>query len=100
MKPPRFDYAAPATVEEALALLNGGAEEARPLAGGQSLVPLLNMRFARPTLLVDLGRVAELDGIAHVERPRPHRRDDAPAGPRDRRRHPERLPAPRRRRPS
>ena len=67
MKPPRFDYAVPATVEEALALLNGGAEEARPLAGGQSLVPLLNMRFARPTLLVDLGRVAELDGIAHVD---------------------------------
>lgn len=67
MKPPRFDYAVPTTVEEALALLNGSAEEARPLAGGQSLVPLLNMRFARPTLLVDLGRVAELDGIAHVD---------------------------------
>ena len=65
MKPPPFEYAAPTSVEEALALLNGGAEEARPLAGGQSLVPLLNMRFARPTLLVDLGRVAGLDGVEH-----------------------------------
>ena len=81
MKPPRFDYAVPTTVEEALALLNGSAEEARPLAGGQSLVPLLNMRFARPTLLVDLGRVAGLDGIGARRRPRSHRRDDAPAGP-------------------
>jgi carbon-monoxide dehydrogenase medium subunit len=66
MKPPPFDYAAPGTVDEALALLNGGAGEARALAGGQSLVPLLNMRFARPTLLVDLGRIAGLDGIEHV----------------------------------
>jgi aerobic carbon-monoxide dehydrogenase medium subunit len=65
MKPPPFDYAAPETIEEALALLNGGAEEARSLAGGQSLVPLLNIRFARPALLVDLGRVAGLDGIEH-----------------------------------
>ncbi len=64
MKPPPFEYAAPATVEEALALLGGDAE-ARPLAGGQSLVPLLNMRFARPTLLVDLARVEGLDGIEH-----------------------------------
>ena len=65
MKPPPFDYAAPTTVEEALALLSADGE-ARPLAGGQSLVPLLNMRFARPTLLVDLGRVAALDGIEYV----------------------------------
>jgi carbon-monoxide dehydrogenase medium subunit len=65
MKPPPFEYAAPATVDEALGLLNGGAEEPRLLAGGQSLVPLLNMRFARPTLLVDLGRVAGLAGIEH-----------------------------------
>jgi carbon-monoxide dehydrogenase medium subunit len=63
MKPPPFEYAAPSTVEEALSLLNGSSEEARALAGGQSLVPLLNMRFARPTLLVDLGHIASLDGI-------------------------------------
>ncbi|HZO97223.1 MAG TPA: FAD binding domain-containing protein [Gaiellaceae bacterium] len=55
MKPPPFAYAAPASVEEALELLADPAhEDARPLAGGQSLVPLLNMRLARPSLLVDL----------------------------------------------
>jgi len=64
MKPAPFEYAAPASVDEALALL--AEEEARPLAGGQSLVPLLNMRFARPTLLVDLDRVAGLDTVEHV----------------------------------
>jgi CO/xanthine dehydrogenase FAD-binding subunit len=58
MKPARFDYAAPSSVSEALALLD---EESRPLAGGQSLVPMLNFRLARPTRLIDLERVAGLD---------------------------------------
>ncbi|MGZ4246298.1 MAG: FAD binding domain-containing protein [Solirubrobacteraceae bacterium] len=58
MKPAPFRYAAAASVDEALDLLAG--EEARPLAGGQSLVPLLNFRLARPDLLVDLNSVEEL----------------------------------------
>ena len=49
------------TVEEALSALGDG--EAKVLAGGQSLVPLLNMRLARPSLLVDVNRVPGLDGI-------------------------------------
>ncbi len=60
MKPARFEYAAPSSISEALALLD---EESRPLAGGQSLVPMLNFRLARPARLVDLERVAGLDHI-------------------------------------
>ena len=63
MKPPAFDYVRPDSVEEALAELARGGEDAKPLAGGQSLVPLLNMRLARPSLLVDLNRVAGLDSV-------------------------------------
>jgi CO/xanthine dehydrogenase FAD-binding subunit len=63
MKPPSFEYAAPSTVAEAVSLLQQYGGEAKILAGGQSLMPLLNMRFARPTALVDLRRVANLDGI-------------------------------------
>jgi CO/xanthine dehydrogenase FAD-binding subunit len=60
VKPGTFDYAAPATVEDALALLD---DESRPLAGGQSLVPLLNFRLARPARLVDLNAVAGHDHV-------------------------------------
>jgi CO/xanthine dehydrogenase FAD-binding subunit len=60
MKPAAFEYAAPSTVSEALALLD---EDSRPLAGGQSLVPMLNFRLARPARLVDLERVAGLDRL-------------------------------------
>jgi carbon-monoxide dehydrogenase medium subunit len=63
MKPPSFEYAAPSTVAEAVSLLQQHGGEAKILAGGQSLMPLLNMRFARPTALIDLRRVADLDGI-------------------------------------
>jgi CO/xanthine dehydrogenase FAD-binding subunit len=63
MKPPSFEYAAPSTVAEAVSLLQQYGGEAKILAGGQSLMPLLNMRFARPSALVDLRRVANLDGI-------------------------------------
>ena len=62
MKPPRFEYHAPATVEEAVAAL-AGLEDAKVLAGGQSLVPLLNFRLAMPAHLVDINRVGGLDGI-------------------------------------
>jgi CO/xanthine dehydrogenase FAD-binding subunit len=59
MKPAPFEYAAPASLDEALALIG---DDARPLAGGQSLVPMLNFRLARPARLVDLERV----GLDHV----------------------------------
>jgi len=60
MKPPKFDYHAPATVDEALGLLGRYAGEAKILAGGQSLVPLLNFRLSRPAALVDLNRIPSL----------------------------------------
>ena len=62
MKPAPFEYVAPRSLEEALDALTEGGEDAKPIAGGQSLVPALNMRLVRPTLLVDLNR-AGLDGI-------------------------------------
>ena len=64
MKPPPFAYAAPDTVEEAVGLLTEHAEaEPRVLAGGQSLIPLMNFRLAKPGYLVDLRNVADLIGI-------------------------------------
>lgn len=61
MKAAPFDYVRPASVAEALAEL--GAEDAKVLAGGQSLVPILAMRLARPTVLVDINAIPELDRI-------------------------------------
>lgn len=63
MKPAPFEYVAPRSLDEALAELARGGGDAKPLAGGQSLVPLLNMRLLRPSLLVDLNRVAGLDEV-------------------------------------
>lgn len=63
MKPPRFDYLAPRTLDEALGILATHGEHAKVLAGGQSLVPLLNFRLVRPGYLVDLNEIAGLDGI-------------------------------------
>ncbi len=60
MKPAPFRYAAPRSVGEALALLQEYGPEAKVLAGGQSLVPLLNMRLARPEVLVDINRIGAL----------------------------------------
>ncbi len=60
MKPPRFSYADPATIEEALGLLAQHGAEAKVLAGGQSLMPLLNFRLARPAHVVDVNRLAAL----------------------------------------
>jgi CO/xanthine dehydrogenase FAD-binding subunit len=61
MKPPPFEYDDPATLDEALALLAQHGDEAKLLAGGQSLVPLLNFRLARPERLIDLNGLPELD---------------------------------------
>lgn len=60
MKPAAFDYHAPRTLEEALALLAAHGEDAKPLAGGQSLVPTMNFRLAQPEVLVDLNNIEEL----------------------------------------
>jgi carbon-monoxide dehydrogenase medium subunit len=60
MKPPKFRYFAPQSVGEALALLAEHADEARVLAGGQSLVPLMNMRLVHPGVLVDINGIDEL----------------------------------------
>src|SRR3989442_4862040 len=60
MKPPKFRYFAPQSIEEALALLVEHTDEARVLAGGQSLVPLMNMRLAHPGVLVDINGISEL----------------------------------------
>jgi carbon-monoxide dehydrogenase medium subunit len=61
--PAEFDYVAPATLDEALSALAGGGEDAKLIAGGHSLLPLMKLRLAAPTLLVDLRRVPGLDGI-------------------------------------
>ena len=66
MKPVAFQYERPQTVEEAVALLAQHGDEAKVLAGGQSLVPAMNMRLLRPTALVDINRVLDLDN-ARVE---------------------------------
>jgi len=60
VKPPVFDYHAPATLEEAVALLARYGGDAKVLAGGQSLMPLLNFRLTRPAALVDLNRISAL----------------------------------------
>jgi aerobic carbon-monoxide dehydrogenase medium subunit len=60
VKPPKFDYHAPASVDEAVALLQRYGGDAKVLAGGQSLVPLLNFRLSRPAALVDLNRIPAL----------------------------------------
>lgn len=63
MKPARFDYARPDTLEGALATLAEHGAEAAILAGGQSLMPMLNLRMARPGMLVDINRIPGLDAI-------------------------------------
>lgn len=63
MKPPPFDYVAAASLDEALAALAEGGEDAKLLAGGQSLIPLMSLRLAYPSLLIDLNRVPELAAI-------------------------------------
>jgi aerobic carbon-monoxide dehydrogenase medium subunit len=60
--PPEFDYVAPDTLDEALQALSGGGEDAKILAGGHSLLPLMKLRLAAPTLLVDIRKVPGLRG--------------------------------------
>ncbi len=73
MYPSRFSYEAPRSLDEAIALLHAGGDDAKVLAGGQSLVPLMKLRFASPALIVDINNVPGLayhrtdaDGTLHV----------------------------------
>ena len=61
MYPSRFRYEAPRTIDEAISLLSEGSADAKVLAGGQSLIPLLKLRFASPELLVDINEIPDLD---------------------------------------
>ncbi|HXA30431.1 MAG TPA: xanthine dehydrogenase family protein subunit M [Candidatus Angelobacter sp.] len=63
MFPAAFDYTAPTSLDEVLRILGERGEEAKVLAGGQSLIPLLKLRFASPALVVDIARVDGLEGI-------------------------------------
>jgi carbon-monoxide dehydrogenase medium subunit len=65
--PAEFDYVAPDSLEEAIRLLSEGGEDAKPLAGGHSLIPLMKLRLAYPTLLVDLRRVPGLEGVSRSD---------------------------------
>ena len=64
MKAAEFDYARPGTVEEVCRLLDSAAGDGKIIAGGQTLVPLLVMRLTRPSLVIDINRIAALQGIA------------------------------------
>jgi carbon-monoxide dehydrogenase medium subunit len=67
MKPPPFEYQAPDSLEAALEILAEHGDEAKVLAGGQSLIPAMNFRVAQPTLLVDLNRLAGLDYVRRAD---------------------------------
>ena len=67
MKPPRFDYVRAASMEEAIEVLAEHGDDARVLAGGQSLVAMLNMRLVAPEVIVDISRVPELASITCTE---------------------------------
>ena len=75
MKPAKFDYHDPTTLDEALGLMAQFGDQARPLAGGQSLVPLMNFRLIRPAHLIDLNGVNELSYLESRRRHAAHRRD-------------------------
>jgi len=63
MKPPRFVYHDPSTLDEALELLASHGDGAKVLAGGQSLMPILNFRLARPGHVIDVNRISMLGGL-------------------------------------
>lgn len=63
MYPAKFDYLAPESLDEVLSILAERGDEVKILAGGQSLIPMMKLRFARPSTLVDINRVPGLDGL-------------------------------------
>ena len=64
MIPAKFDYVKPGSVDEAVRALADGGEDAKIIAGGQSLLPLLRLRLSYPDLLVDVGGLDELRGVS------------------------------------
>ena len=70
MKPASFEYFRPQSLDEALSLLAEHGGDAKPLAGGQSLIPAMNFRLATPSVLVDLNGIAELSYIKDDSRRR------------------------------
>ena len=66
MKPAPFEYVDPRTADEAVALLSAHGDDAKVLAGGQSLVPMLALRLARPSVVIDVNRVSGLDAITQT----------------------------------
>ena len=67
MYPASFEYFAPGTLDEALSILDEQGDRAKVMAGGQSLVPLMKLRFAAPEVIVDLNRIPNLDGLAEED---------------------------------
>ena len=63
MIPAQFDYIAPTTIEEALVVLGEKGDEAKIMAGGQSLLPVLRMRLNAPETIIDLGKIESLRGV-------------------------------------
>ena len=64
MIPVAFEYARPTTVADAISALTAGGEDAKVLSGGQSLLPVLRLRMAAPTVLVDVSGIAEMNGVS------------------------------------
>jgi CO/xanthine dehydrogenase FAD-binding subunit len=67
MKPAAFDYYAPTTIDDVMVLLRRHGSDARLLAGGQTLLPMMNFRLAAPEVIIDLNRIPELAFIKVVE---------------------------------
>ena len=67
MKPAKFDYFAPDTLDEALELLAQHGPDAKVLAGGQSLMPMMNLRLVRPAVIVDINRIGGLSGVSAAD---------------------------------
>ena len=67
MLPSSFEYHRPSTLEEALALLAEHGDDAKVLAGGQSLIPMMKLRFAAPAHLIDINRLEGLDAIEETD---------------------------------
>ena len=63
MIPMAFDYVRPSTVDEAISALAAAGEDGKVISGGQSLMPVLRLRMAAPTTLVDIGSIAEMKGV-------------------------------------
>ncbi len=63
MFPAAFDYRSPTDLDEVLSILKQRGDDAKVMAGGQSLIPLLKLRFARPELVVDIGRLPSMNGV-------------------------------------